>query len=230
MNNRYKRNIKVIGEDGQHQLASSSVFIIGCGALGGQLAMLLAGAGIGKIGIADFDTVDLSNLQRQLFFEESQAGLSKASIIAERLRRLNSEVTVESHNELIHSSNADRILRPYDIIADATDNPATKYFVDKTALSLGKTCCIGGVAAWRGQVVLLSSGENGMRYKDIFPAPENDPAMLPCEIEGVMGPTASTVSSIQASEIINALIHPEGIRSKLISLDLSVPSFNVIHL
>lgn len=230
MNKRYKRNITVIGEDGQQALASSSVFVIGCGALGGQLAMLLAGAGVGKIGIADFDTIDITNLQRQLFFSETEAGERKADVIARRMRALNSEIEVVAIGEMIRNSNADTILRDYDLIVDATDNPATKYFVDEVAHRLAKPCCIGGVAGWRGQVMTISADPTGMRYVDVFPAPDADPSMLPCEIEGVMGPAASTVASLQAAEVLKMLTAPSSGPNRLIAIDLSVPAFNVLTL
>ncbi|MDE7510245.1 MAG: ThiF family adenylyltransferase, partial [Muribaculaceae bacterium] len=94
MTNRYSRNISCIGAEGQKRLSASSVFIIGCGALGGQVAMLLAAAGVGRIGIADFDTIDLTNLQRQLFYTEADAGKKKVKTLAARMRELNSEITV----------------------------------------------------------------------------------------------------------------------------------------
>lgn len=192
--------------------------------------MLLAGSGIGRIGIADFDTVDITNLQRQLFFAESQAGLPKVHLIAERMRALNSEIEVIEYAEIIRKENAKRVFHEYDIIVDATDNPSTKYFVDEYSYKFGKACCIGGVAAWRGQVIMLDSSSD-VRYADIFPAPENDPSMLPCEIEGVMGPTASTIASLQAAEVIKWISGEDTThQSKMIVADLLSPSFSVFPL
>lgn len=235
MKSRYSRNIKVIGEEGQRKLASSSVFIVGCGALGGQIAMLLAGAGTGKIGIADFDTIDISNLQRQLFFSESECGKRKAEILARRMSDLNSEVEIVTVNEMIGKMNAGKLLSSFDVIIDATDNPSTKYFIDAIARSLNTPCCIGGVAGFRGQIVMLSNlkreGSSSVSYSEIFPLDSNDEVILPCEIEGVLGPTAAAVASLQASEVIKFLINPESERTdRLISLDLSIPKIDVISL
>lgn len=232
--NRYRKNINVIGEEGQNRLASSSVFIVGCGALGGQLAMLLAGAGIGRIGIADFDTIDVSNLQRQLFFNENIVGKSKAMELGDRMGLLNSNIEIVIHNTLISKNNAEELMSGYDIISDATDNPATKYFIDETARKLGTPCCIGGVAGWHGQVIFFSNRQinQGMSYKDVFPMPEVDPSMLPCEVEGVMGPAASAIASLQASEIIQYLCACPANRfnDRMTVLDLSKPSMNAINL
>lgn len=226
---RYIRNIRVIGEDGQERLSSSSVFIVGCGALGGQIAMLLAGAGIGKIGIADFDTIDISNLQRQLFFSESEAGKSKVSQIAERMHSLNSEIEIIQHSEIIRESNG-YLLKGYDILIDASDNPTTKYLLDDLAKKMGAGLCSGGVSGWKGQVVTLANNKpDAMKLSDIFPFPSSDSSMLPCEINGVMGPAASAIASIEASEVVQSLLLPKQERfSRLISIDLSNPFFSSI--
>lgn len=230
MSNRYAHNIRVIGEQGQNLLSGASALVIGCGALGGQVAMLLAAAGIGKIGIADFDTIEISNLQRQLFFAEHLAGAKKATILAERMAALNSSIDVVVYDKMISKTNADSVFPDYDIIVDATDNPSTKYFVDECAARHGLPCCIGGVEGWRGQVAMIGIGNNILRYRDIFTMPIDDPSMLPCEISGVMGPTASVVSSIQASETIQWLVSEDNVRSKLISVDLFTSTFSTLYL
>ena len=230
--NRYSRNILTIGAEAQDRLALGSVFIIGCGALGGHTAMLLAGAGVGRIGIADFDTVDISNLQRQLYFSESEAGEYKVGRLASRMRALNSEIKVEEYRTLIRRDNAREILGDYDFIIDATDNPATKYLIDDLCLEIGKPGCIGGVAGWRGQVVSVcgcKDGERTMRFGDIFPCPDADPSMLPCEIEGVIGAAASIISSVQASEAIKYLTgEGEMLFNKAYVMNLKDLSFDVL--
>lgn len=230
--NRYRKNINVIGEEGQQRLSSSSVFVVGCGALGGHVSMLLAGAGVGKIGIADFDTIDISNLQRQLFFDESAVGESKSHNLDLRLRSLNSEIEIAEYNQMINRKNANEILKNYDMIVDATDNPSTKYFIDETARNLHTPCCIGGVAGWRGQVILFPNTPegDGISYNEIFPSQAEDSGMLPCEMEGVMGPAASVIASIQASEIIQylSMIPNDRFAQRMIAVDLLTPSMDVI--
>lgn len=198
--NRYSRNIQVLGADGQKRLSAAGIFIIGCGALGGQCAMLLAGAGVGTIGIADYDTVDISNLQRQLFFRESECGASKCNLLAARMRELNSEITVNEYPRFI-SEKCIGIFEDYDLIIDCTDNPATKYATDSLAFKLAKPAVIGGVAGWRGQVVAVN-GKDSKHFHDFFPRPEGDVSMMPCEIEGVIGAASSTVASVMAAEAI----------------------------
>ena len=224
--NRYLRNINVIGSEGQKRLSEADVFIIGCGALGGQVAMLLAVAGVGHIGIADFDTVDVTNLQRQLFFEESDAGCRKSETLARRMRALNSGIRVDVHVEMLRDSNADRLLDGYGFVVDATDNPASKYMIDDICLRLGLPACIGGVAGWRGQVTCVrgKTGEENvsMRFADYFPRPYGDPEMLPCMIEGVMGPAASVIASVQAAEVLKYLSgNGEPAFNRLFTIDLA---------
>ncbi|MDE6811084.1 MAG: HesA/MoeB/ThiF family protein, partial [Muribaculaceae bacterium] len=156
---RYLRNINVIGEEGQTCLHSSSVMIVGCGALGGQVAMLLAGAGIGRIGIADFDVIEISNLQRQLFFSESSSGQLKAQVLAKRMNDLNSDINVEIYPEKISEKNAENIFRNYNVIIDATDKPGPKYLIAGISQKLRLPCIIGGVEGWKGQVIALSDLE-----------------------------------------------------------------------
>lgn len=227
MINRYSRNIRVIGADGQKSLGAGSVFVIGCGALGGNVIMTLAGAGIGRIGIADFDTIDVTNLQRQLFFSEHEAGKFKSDIIANRAKSLNSEVKIDEYRILLNKDNAPEILRNYDFIIDATDNPDTKYLTEQICGEIGKPACIGGVEGWRGQVMTIvpvsrgaqdnATSENitpeseiaseflGAKFSDFFPRPDSDTSMLPCESVGVLAPIASLIAAVQASEAIKFL-------------------------
>lgn len=221
--NRYSRNIACIGAEGQERLSAASVFVIGCGALGGQVAMLLAAAGVGRIGIADFDTVDVSNLQRQLFFAEADAGESKALRIGERMRALNSEIRVDVFRRMIRPSDGAAILADYDYIIDATDNPSTKYMTDSICREIGRPGCIAGVAGWKGQVMCVSgrSDDGSLSFADVFPPPAEDPSMLPCEVLGVMGAAASMIASVQASEAIKHILGAgRGLTGRVLCIDL----------
>lgn len=232
--NRYSRNILTIGEESQISLSQGSVIIIGCGALGGQIAMLLAGAGVGKIGLADFDTIDISNLQRQLFFEEKDAGKKKLEVLKTKMSLLNSEIEIDDYPMLITENNADGIFGKYDFIIDATDNPASKFGIDKICIKLGKPHCTGGVAGWKGQVISHpgSRGEKDKRYKsfcDIFPRPMDDYNILPCSVEGVIGAAASVIASIQAGEAIKYFCkNKEMLYNKLLVVDLQNNIYQVI--
>lgn len=200
---RYLRNIKVVGTAGQSRLAEAVVLVAGCGALGGQTAMLLAAAGVGRLILIDFDTVCISNLQRQLFYREEDAGKLKASLLADRIHALNSEVDVEVYPEMLTYDNAGDMISRADFVVEATDNHAPKAMIEEVCREKDVPCCIGGVAGWRGQVVTVADGSKGMSH--LFPDAGDDGSVLPCEAEGVMGPVASAIASMQASEALKYL-------------------------
>ena len=185
MNYRYSRQIAVpkIGKDGQKKIFDAKVLIIGCGALGSMVAMQLAGAGIGAIGIADFDNVDVSNLHRQFFFTTSDAGHSKAIIIGKRIKALNPEVELSIYKEIITFAKAEIIIDAYDYIVDATDNPESKRIIGEISLKKGKPCCIGGVRDFSGQVIILHPSD--FRFEDYFGLASSE-GFLPCSMGGVV--------------------------------------------
>lgn len=198
---RYARNISVdsIGTEGQQKLLDASVFILGCGALGSVVATYLAGAGTGHITIADFDTIDITNLQRQTHYFESDAGKPKAAILSSRLRQLNSEITVTAIETLVTSSEAANLFKGHDFIIDASDNPDTKYLIDDICTSLSLPYCIAGVLGFGGQIMTHTAGT--ARYRDFFPDSAGT-GFTPCSIGGVIGPVAGIIGSIQALEAI----------------------------
>ncbi len=202
---RYARMIALpeVGSKGMESLMDSHVFITGCGALGSVVAMYLAGAGIGKITIADFDTIDISNLQRQLFYATSDAGRPKVRILAERLSALNPTCDIECIDSVVTEASAPALFSQCDFIIDATDNPISKFMTDKTCHELGKPYCIGGVAGFTGQVMSWSPGH--ARYSDIFFPDGIDSGLMPCSVGGVAGPAAGVIACCQASETIKHL-------------------------
>lgn len=218
-----------IGKEGQERLMKGSAMVIGCGALGSLAGMYLAGAGVGRIGIADFDTVDISNLQRQLFFSETESGKKKCLLLAERMRALNSDITVEEHHLFMTPKSGREIMREYDFIIDATDNPASKYMTDMICQELGKPCCIGGVEGFRGQLITILPGDE--RYRDIFSDLPEDPGLTPCSIAGVLGPSAGVVASLEAMEAIKYLSGC-GIlcRNRIFDIDLRDFRFSVLEI
>lgn len=202
---RYKVNIRLenMGEEGQRRLSSSSLLIVGAGALGGTAAMYAAASGIGKILIADFDTVDISNLQRQVFFRTKDKGLNKASLIAESIRELNPGVEVEVIPERFDEENADEIVKNADFIIDAADNPATTYLIEKTAMESGKPYVTAGVAGYHAQIFTHLPGD--LNFTDLFPPVSSEEYVLPSRREGVFGPLTGMVASIQAGEAVKYL-------------------------
>ena len=210
--------IKEIGTEGIRKLRQAKAFVVGCGALGSPVAMYLAGNGIGSIGIADFDTIDISNLHRQLFYETGQTGLKKVEILKDRIERLNPGCRVNAVETLITEKNATDIFAGYDFIIDATDNPSSKFLIEKTCISLGIPYTTGGVSEFHGQVISWAPGH--VPLSELLSAPL-DPSAMPCQINGVAGPTAGIIAAIEASEAIKHLAGiGEMLYDKLFTIDL----------
>lgn len=198
-NIRYSRQQTVdgIGREGQKRLREASVLVVGCGALGSVAATYLAAAGVGKLGLIDFDTIDVSNLQRQIMFRTDDVGRLKAEVLAERLSALNPGVGLETYLCPLTTDNAKSTFCGYDFIVDATDNSATKALVDRTAAKLGLPCVIGGVAGWRGMVT--TPLPESPRWTDVFDEEAPAPGL------GVMGPVPGIIGNILAIEAIKHL-------------------------
>lgn len=215
-----------IGEAGIDSLLNSKVLVIGCGALGSLSAMYLAATGTGTIGIADFDTIDISNLQRQLFFDETLLGKPKLSSLAKRMRNINSGITIKEYSELINEKRAGEIFPEYDFIIDGSDNPSTKKNTSSVCEKLGIPYCIGGVREFTGQVMSWAPGHTG--YLEIFGDIRGCTGFTPCSFAGVLGPVAGTVASIQASEAIKFITGAgEMLFDSLLTIDLAKNSFEV---
>ena len=162
---RYKRNILLpeVGEEGQKKLAESRVLVVGAGGLGSPVSLYLAAAGVGTIGIADFDRVDVSNLQRQILYREQDIGKAKAELAAEQLQSRNHSVQVEVYPEGITAENAEEILAKFDVIVDASDNFPTRYLLSDTCMKLGKPDVYGAICEFAGQVTVFALSLSGGR-------------------------------------------------------------------
>lgn len=222
---RYISQIRIpeIGTEGQKLLNASSVFIIGCGALGSPLAASLAGAGIGRLVIADFDTVEISNLHRQLYYEESYSGKKKVEMLADRLRKLNSEIEIIPLEALVSKRLIESLNINFDVIADCADNPASTYMLQDFCRKNGLPLSTAGVTGWNAQIFTYIPDSTD--YEEIFPKPEDNNGILPCSIAGIIGPTAQLAASIQAAEIIKLLLNIGNKKSQLITVDLLKSSF-----
>ncbi len=226
---RYSRQLQpgCIGEEGQQRLLLSSVLVVGCGALGSMVAVQLAAAGVGKIGLADFDTVDISNLQRQFFFKEKDSGHQKAELVRNHIRELNPEVKVCVSDSLVTAGNIGEMTEGMDFVVDATDNPASKYMIESHCSERGIPCSIGGVAEFHGQVITILPESSG--FREIFG--DADQAFLPCSVGGVMGPAAALCASVQSAEVIKYLAGTGGtMSSKLFTFDLLRNSFKTFEI
>jgi len=208
---RYARHIILpnIGGAGQRMLIDSSVLVIGAGGLGSPVAMYLAAAGIGKIGIVDFDKVDLTNLQRQIIYGTSDVGRAKVKSAVERLRDINPTIEVVPHQTILTSDNAFEILGRYDVIVDGTDNFPVRYLVNDATQMLGKPLVYGSIYQFEGQATVFLPGQESPCYRCLFPQPPPPGTVPSCAEGGVFGVLPGVVGSIQATEAIK-LITGEG--------------------
>jgi len=203
---RYSRHIIMpqIGSQGQRKLIDSKVLVIGAGGLGGPVALYLALAGVGTIGLVDFDVVDLSNLQRQVLHNSETIGLSKLESARQTLARYNPNVNLISHEFAINSDNAMEIMKDYDVIVNGADNFATRYLVNDAAYLSGKPLVDGSILIFDGQVTTYKPGTGC--YRCIFPEPP-PPGMVPsCAEAGVLGALTGTIGSLQATEVVKVLL------------------------
>ena len=205
---RYSRHLILpeVGLAGQKKIKGSSVLCIGAGGLGSPIAMYLAAAGIGKIGIVDFDTVDFSNLQRQILHTDADVGRSKAESAKETIRGINPHCEVVIHNTRITSENALDLIRPYDIVVDGTDNFPTRYLTNDACVLLKKPNVYGSIFRFEGQASVFAPHLGGPCYRCLYPEPP-PPGMVPsCAEGGVLGVLPGIIGCIQATEILKLAI------------------------
>lgn len=194
-----------VGREGQERLKASSVLIVGTGGLGSPLALYLAAAGVGRIGLVDYDVVDETNLQRQIIHGQSTVGMSKLDSAEQRIRDLNPFVQVDKYNVPLTSHNALEIMEPYDVIVDGTDNFPTRYLVNDACVKLGKPNVYGSIFRFEGQVSVFWA-EHGPCYRCMFPTPP-PPGLVPnCAEGGVLGVLPGTVGTMQATEVVKLIV------------------------
>src|SRR6476659_1827627 len=204
---RYSRHLIMpeVGMDGQRRLKAGSVLCIGAGGLGSPAAMYLAAAGIGRIGIVDFDVVDFSNLQRQLLHGTSDVGTSKNESAKRRLNDLNPHVQVDTYETLLTSENALDLFKDYDVILDGTDNCPTRYLVNDACVLTGKPNAYGSIFRFEGQASVFATKE-GPCYRCLYPEPP-PPGLVPsCAEGGVLGVLPGIIGVIQATETIKLIL------------------------
>jgi sulfur-carrier protein adenylyltransferase/sulfurtransferase len=203
---RYSRHLIIpdVGMTGQKRLKNAKVLVVGAGGLGSPALLYLAAAGVGTLGIIDFDTVDESNLQRQVIHGQSDIGKSKAVSAQESVAEVNPYVNVVLHEERLDEDNVLRIFEPYDLILDGTDNFATRYLVNDAAVILGKPYVWGSIYRFEGQVSVFWD-EYGPNYRDLYPEPP-PPGMVPsCAEGGVLGVLCASIGSIMVTEAIKLI-------------------------
>ncbi|NWG06232.1 MAG: molybdopterin-synthase adenylyltransferase MoeB [Chloroflexi bacterium] len=229
---RYSRHLLIpeVGLEGQRRLKASSALIVGTGGLGSPVALYLAAAGIGRIGLVDYDVVDSSNLQRQVIHGTSTVGKLKVESAKAKLLDLNPDIQVDVYNEPYTSENALRIARDYDIILDGTDNFPTRYLTNDVAVFLGKPNVYASIYRFDGQVSVFYA-EEGPCYRCLFPEPP-PPGLVPsCAEGGVLGVLPGTIGTLQATEALKVLLGiGEPLIGKLLLYNALDMSFDVVKL
>ncbi len=229
---RYSRHLLIpeVGLDGQRKLKNSSALIIGTGGLGSPVALYLAAAGIGRIGLVDYDVVDSSNLQRQVIHGTSTVGKLKVESARAKLTDLNPDIQVDIYNEPFTSENALRIARDYDILLDGTDNFPTRYLTNDVAVFLGKPNVYASIYRFDGQASVFYAKE-GPCYRCLFPEPP-PPGLVPsCAEGGVLGVLPGTMGTIQATEALKILLGiGEPLIGKLLLYNALDMSFDFVKL
>src|SRR5919202_249580 len=204
---RYSRHLILpqVGLEGQKRLKAASVLCIGSGGLGSPLLLYLAAAGVGRLGLVDFDVVDSSNLQRQVIHGTSWVGKPKIESAKNRILEINPYCQIDLYEELLCAENALEIMKPYDIVVDGTDNFPTRYLVNDACVLLGKPNVYGSIFGFEGQATVFNY-EGGPNYRDLYPEPP-PPGMVPsCAEGGVLGVLCGVVGSIQATEAIKIIL------------------------
>lgn len=230
---RYSRQtiLPVIGEEGQVKLLNSKAVVIGCGALGSHIAMLLARAGVGKITIIDRDFIEIHNLQRQVLFNEEdiKAGLPKAVAAARHLRKINSTIEIEEIVADVNFSNIEKLCSEANVILDGLDNAETRFLINDVSLKLGIPWVYGGAIATTGMTMTIIPGQTPC-LRCINPnAP--DPGTTPtCETAGILGTVPAIIASIQVTEAMKLLINPAEINRELIIVDVWQGVFDKLKL
>ncbi len=204
---RYSRHIVIpeVGLEGQKKLKQAKVLIIGAGGLGSPIGMYLAAAGIGVLGLIDFDSISTSNLQRQVLYSSDEVGLNKVNTAKKKLLGINPFVNVITYTDKLTGDNAIDILKGYDIIADGTDNFATRYLVNDACVLLKKPVVYGSILKFDGQVSVFDA-EHGPCYRCLYPEPPLPGEVPSCEEGGVLGVLPGIMGSIQASEVIKYIL------------------------
>jgi adenylyltransferase/sulfurtransferase len=229
---RYSRHLLLpeVGVEGQKKLKSASALIVGTGGLGSPAAMYLAAAGVGRIGLVDFDAVDPTNLQRQIVHSTTQIGKRKVLSARNRLLEINPEIEVDTYDQLFDSSSAIDIADPFDLIIDASDNFPSRYLINDLCVLTGKPNVHGAVFRFEGQVSVFWA-ERGPCYRCLFPDPP-PPGLVPsCDEGGVFGVLTGTIGALQATEALKLILGiGEPLYGRLLLFDALQTRFDLVRL
>jgi molybdopterin/thiamine biosynthesis adenylyltransferase len=222
MENRYQRQIQLseIGTQGQENISKAKVLVVGAGGLGCPILQYLAAAGVGTLGIMDLDQVDLSNLHRQILFEEKDIGKNKAICAKSKLQKHNSEIKIIDYPFALNETNYQEIVTLYDIIVDGTDSLKSRYLINDACILLNKIMVYGALHKFEGQVSVFNY-ENGPSYRCLFPNTQSETEVPNCSEIGVLGVLPGVIGLLQATEVLKIITKKEDVLSgKMLCLNL----------
>ena len=227
---RYKRHLILpdVGEEGQERLSRGRVLVVGAGGLGSPVCLYLAAAGVGTIGIADFDRVDISNLQRQILYSENDVGKSKVQAAAERLQKMNGSLKILTYPDGITEENASEMIAGYDVVVDASDNFKTRYLLSDVCVSQGKPDVYGAICEFAGQVTVFT--KDGPCLRCLSPD-EPETAVPEASGFGVLGAIPGVIGCIQAAEVLKLLLGTgDSLAGRMLFVDLKTMNFEEMEL
>ena len=230
---RYSRHILLaeVGGIGQAKLKAARVLVIGAGGLGSPLALYLAAAGIGTIGIVDDDVVEISNLQRQIAHTTGRIGVSKVASAAEAVTAINPEVRIEPHSLRLNADNAAGVIGRYDIICDGTDNFGTRFLVSDACVLARKTLVSAAVLRFEGQLSVFKPHEGGPCYRCLYPEPPPPGVVPTCSEAGVLGAVTGVMGTLQATEVLKEILGiGETLAGRLLIWDALATRFRTVKL
>lgn len=227
---RYNRQMMLpeIGEEGQEKLLNSKVLVIGAGGLGCPVLQYLSAAGVGTIGIIDFDIVELHNLHRQILYNEGQIGLSKAMSAKTVLEQLNPSTHYIVFDEKLTAQNCKNILGDFDIIIDGSDNFSTRYLVNDECVNIGRPLVYGSIFKFEGQIAVFNHNE-GKNLRDLFPEPPNPDDVPNCSLNGVLGSLPGVIGTMMAHETLKLIVGLNVLHNELVLFDTLNLNFNKLE-
>lgn len=227
---KYIRQVMIpeVGITGQEKIRSAKVAIIGCGGLGCPVLLYLASAGVGTIGLVDFDTISISNLHRQVVYGNKDVGKKKTEVAKEKILEMHPEVDVVTHDEMINLSNAESILSDYDIVVDGCDNFETRYVVNDACVKLNKPLVYGSILGFEGQVAIFNLNKS-KNLRDLFPEPPNPEDVPDCSENGVLATVPGIVGTIMANECIKVILGKSTLSDKFLLFNCLEPELNLLH-
>ncbi|TRX04154.1 HesA/MoeB/ThiF family protein [Flavobacterium gawalongense] len=227
---RYNRQMMLpeIGDSGQEKLKKATVLVIGAGGLGCPILQYIATAGIGTIGIVDFDKIELHNLHRQILYTEKHVGKSKAITAKSVLETLNPLIDIIAFEEKLTIENAAQIIMNFDVIVDGCDNFATRYLVNDTCVALGKSLIYGSILKFEGQMAVFNNNGN-KNLRDLFPEPPNPKDVPNCNLNGVLGTLPGIIGTMMAHETLKLIMDLPTLENELVLFNSLDWSFNKLR-